>query len=478
MKNIAAEEGINHALLQSPPSTVAGDAKSKFWIESKKLWYIVGPSIFSRIASFTMNVVTQAFAGHLGDIELAAITISTSVIVGFNFGLLLGMASALETLCGQAFGAKRYNMIGIYMQRSWIVLFICCLITLPLYIFATPILKALGQPDDIAELSGKASLWLIPQHFTFALLFPMQRFLQSQLKTPVLAWVSLVNLVIHVLITWLFTSVFKFGLVGTVVALDISWWLNVVGLFVYTLFGGCPLTWNGFSMEAFSGLWEFVKLSAASGVMLCLENWYYRILILMTALVKNATIAVDAVSICMNINGWEMMIPLAFFAGIGVRVSNELGAGNGEKAKYATVVAILHSTAIGLVFCVLIMALHNKFALIFSSSTLVLEAVDHMAWLLAVTILLNSIQPVISGVAVGSGWQSWVAYINLGSYYLVGVPLGIVFGLVLHLGVEGIWGGMVFGGTLLQTIILGIITLRCDWEKEARKAVLKYSNLK
>lgn len=478
MNDTAADEGLNHALLQSPPSPEAGDAKSKFWIESKKLWYIVGPSIFSRIATFTMNVVTQAFAGHLGDVELAAITISTGVIVGFNFGLLLGMASALETLCGQAFGAKRYNMIGIYMQRSWIVLLVCCVITLPLYIFATPILKALGQSDDVAELSGKAALWLIPQHFTFAFLFPLQRFLQSQLKTPVLAWVSLVNLLIHVLLTWLFMSVFKFGLVGTVVALDISWWLNVVGLFAYTVFGGCPLTWNGFSMEAFSGLWEFVKLSAASGVMLCLENWYYRILILMAGIVKNATIAVDAVSICMNINGWEMMIPLAFFAGIGVRVSNELGAGNGDKAKYATVVAIVHSTAIGLVFCVLIMALHNKFALIFSSSTIVLEAVDHMAWLLAVTILLNSIQPVISGVAVGSGWQSWVAYINLGSYYLVGVPLGVVCGLVLHLGVEGIWGGMVFGGTLLQTIILGIITLRCDWEKEARKAVLKYSSLR
>ncbi|KAI3672497.1 hypothetical protein L6452_38586 [Arctium lappa] len=480
MKNTAADQAqaLNHVLLESPPSTEAGDAKSKFWIESKKLWYIVGPSIFSRIASFTMNVVTQAFAGHLGDLELAAITISTGVIVGFNFGLLLGMASALETLCGQAFGAKRYNMIGIYMQRSWIVLLVCCLITLPLYIFATPILKALGQSDDVAELSGKAALWLIPQHFTFAILFPLQRFLQSQLKTPVLAWVSLVNLGIHVLLTWLFMSVFKFGFVGTVVALDISWWLNVVGLFAYIFFGGCPLTWNGFSMEAFSGLWEFVKLSAASGVMLCLENWYYRILILMTAMVKNATIAVDAVSICMNINGWEMMIPLAFFAGIGVRVSNELGAGSGDNAKYATVVAILHSTAIGLVFCVLIMALHNKFALIFSSSTDVLEAVDHMAWLLAVTILLNSIQPVISGVAVGSGWQAWVAYINLGSYYLVGVPLGVVFGLVLHLGVEGIWGGMVFGGTLLQTIILGVITLRCDWEKEARKAVVKYSNLR
>lgn len=80
-----------------------------------------------------------------------------------------------------------------------------------------------------------------------------------------------------------------------------------------------------------------------------------------------------------------------------VRVSNELGAGNGHGAKYATVVAILHSSVIGLVFCVLIVTFHDKFALIFSSSTVVLEAVDTMAWLLAFTILLNSIQPVISG---------------------------------------------------------------------------------
>lgn len=62
----------------------------KLWIETKKLWHIVGPSIFSRVASFTMNVVTQAFAGHLGDVQLASISIANTVIVGFNFGLLVG----------------------------------------------------------------------------------------------------------------------------------------------------------------------------------------------------------------------------------------------------------------------------------------------------------------------------------------------------------------------------------------------------
>lgn len=443
---------------------------TKVWIESKKLWLIVGPSIFSRVASFTMNVVTQAFAGHLGDVQLASISIANTVIVGFNFGLLLGMASALETLCGQAFGAKRYHMLGIYMQRSWIVLFMCCFLLLPLYVFASPILKLLGQPDDVAAESGVVALWLIPLHFSFAFQFPLQRFLQCQLKTYVIAWVSLAGLVVNVLVSWLLVYVWDVGVVGAAISLDISWWVLVFGMYAYVACGGCPLTWTGLSMEAFSGLLEFLKLSAASGVMLCLENWYYRILILMTGHLKNATVAVDALSICMTINGWEMMIPLAFFAGTGVRVANELGAGNGKAAKFATQVSVAESTVIGLFFCAVVMGFREQLAYIFTSSSDVLEAVNGMAFLLAVTILLNSVQPVLSGVAVGSGWQASVAYINLGCYYIIGLPLGFLMGWVFKLGVEGIWGGMIFGGTGIQTLVLLFITARRDWDNEAKIA--------
>ncbi|KAA8546748.1 hypothetical protein F0562_003177 [Nyssa sinensis] len=442
------------------------DLSWRVWIESKKLWHIVGPAIFSRITSYSMFVSTQAFAGHLGDLELAAISIANNVIVGFDFGLLLGMASALETLCGQAFGAKKYYMLGVYLQRSWIVLFMCCVLLLPMYIFASPFLKLLGQPSEVAELSGVVSLCMIPLHFSFAFQFPLQRYLQSQLKTGVIAWVSLAALVVHVIMSWLFVYKLQLGVVGTALILNFSWWILVFGLFGYTVCGGCPLTWTGFSIEAFSGLWEFVKLSASSGVMLCLENWYYRILILMTGNLKNAEIAVDALAICMSINGWEMMIPLAFFAGAGVRVANELGAGNGKGAKFAMVVSVMTSVVVGLFFWLLIMIFHNEIVLIFTSSKPVLDAVNKLSVLLAFTILLNSVQPVLSGVAVGSGWQSYVAYINIGCYYLIGVPLGFVMGW-------GIWAGMIFGGTALQTLILVIMTMQCDWEKEAKKARMR-----
>lgn len=59
------------------------------WVESKKLWRIVGPAIFARLVIYSMNVITQAFAGHIGDLELASISIANTVVVGFNFGLMV-----------------------------------------------------------------------------------------------------------------------------------------------------------------------------------------------------------------------------------------------------------------------------------------------------------------------------------------------------------------------------------------------------
>lgn len=199
----------------------------------------------------------------------------------------------------------------------------------------------------------------------------------------------------------------------------------------------------------------------------------------MTGYLKNATLAVDALSVCMSINGWQMMIPLAFLAATGVRVANELGAGNGKGAGFATIVSVAQSTLIGLILCVIIMILHDKVALIFTSSNDVLAEVDKLSFLLAITILLNSVQPVLSGVAIGSGWQATVAYINLCCYYIIGLPLGFLIGWVFKLGVGGIWGGMIFGGTFVQTVILAIITARCDWEKEAgiaKQRLQKWSN--
>jgi len=83
-----------------------------------------------------------------------------------------------------------------------------------------------------------------------------------------------------------------------------------------------------------------------------------------------------------------------------VRVANELGAGNGKGAKFATMVSVVTSVIIGLFFWMLILILHDKFGYIFSNSKAVLDEVNNLSLLLAFTILLNSVQPVLSGITL------------------------------------------------------------------------------
>ncbi|KAL8130582.1 hypothetical protein V2J09_019737 [Rumex salicifolius] len=447
-------------------------AIEEFNKESKFLWDIAGPAIFTMISQYSLGALTQTFAGLVGELELAAFSVENSVIAGLAFGVMLGMGSALETLCGQAFGAGKIRMLGVYMQRSWIILLLTALFLTPLYIWSPPILQLLGQTSEISKAAGKFAIWMLPQLFAYALNFPIQKFLQSQRKVWVMAWVSAIVLVLHTVMSWLFILKLGWGLVGAAVVLNTSWWMIVIGQLLYIFITKCDGAWSGFSWLAFADLWGFVQLSLASAVMLCLEFWYLMILVVITGHLENPLIPVDAISICMNLQGWDAMIALGFNAAISVRVSNELGAGNSRQAKIAVMVVSGTSMAIGVVCFLVVLATRDWFPYLFTSSQAVAELTTKLSLMLAITVLLNSLQPVLSGVAIGAGWQAIVAYINIGCYYLVGLPAGILLGFTLSFGVVGIWSGMI-GGICLQTFILVVIVYLTNWSQEASKAEIR-----
>ncbi|GMY20004.1 protein DETOXIFICATION 24-like [Fagus crenata] len=256
---------------------------------------------------------------------------------------------------------------------------------------------------------------------------------------------------------------------GAMGAYTIASWLPIFGEFVYIFGGWCPNTWKGFTTAAFVDLWPIVKLSVSSGVMLCLELWYTAILVLLAGYMTNATISISAFSICLNISTWELMIFLGFLGAACVRVSNELGKGNAKAAIFSIKVILGTSISIGVVFWILCLAFGNKISYWFTSDEEVAEAVSSLSTLLAFSLLLNSVQPVLTGVAVGGGFQGIVAIVNICCYYVFGVPIGLVLAYVADLQVKGLWIGMLCG-VLLQTFVLSIIIWRTDWDKEVKKA--------
>lgn len=89
---------------------------------------------------------------------------------------------------------------------------------------------------------------------------------------------------------------------------------------------------------------------------------------------------------------------------------------------------------------------------------------------------LKSFNSFSSGVARGSGWQHIGAYVNLGAYYLVGIPVALLLGFVLHLKGKGLWSGLVSGATV-QSLSLSLITGFTNWEKQVFASFISYQNL-
>jgi len=80
-----------------------------------------------------------------------------------------------------------------------------------------------------------------------------------------------------------------------------------------------------------------------------------------------------------------------------VRVSNELGAGNYRQAKISVIVVSITSVVISFAVFIVVLATRDSFPYLFTASDPVAQETTRLSFMLACTVLLNGLQPVLSG---------------------------------------------------------------------------------
>ncbi|KAJ0104728.1 hypothetical protein Patl1_19720 [Pistacia atlantica] len=438
--------------------------------EVKKQLWLAGPLISVSLLQYCLQMISVMFVGHLGELPLSGASMATSFASVTGFSLLMGMASALETQCGQSYGAKQYSMLGIQMQRA---MFVLLLVSIPLsFIWANTrsILIAAHQDVNISEEAGFYARFMIPSLFAYAILQCLVRFLQTQNIVFPMMLSSGITTLLHILVCWIL--VFKSGLGsrGAALANSISYWINVILLAIYVKFSpSCSKTWTGFSMEALHNILNFIRLAIPSAVMVCLEMWSFEMMVLLSGLLPNPELETSVLSISLNTAGTVWMIPFGLSGAVSTRVSNELGAGNPEGARLAVRVVLVVAITVGILVGSVLLLIRNIWGYAYSNEIEVVKYVSSMMPILAVSNFLDGLQCVLSGNARGCGWQNIGAYVNLGSYYLVGIPSAVLLAFVLHIGGKGLWLGIICA-LIVQVSSLLIITIRTNWEQEAKKA--------
>ncbi|XP_060670714.1 protein DETOXIFICATION 16 isoform X1 [Ziziphus jujuba] len=454
------------------------DRRSKIIMEVKKQLWLAGPLIAVNMLLFCLQVISVMFVGHLGELSLSGASVGTSFAAVTGFSLLMGLSTALETLSGQAYGAKQYDMMGIYMQRAMFILLLGCIPLAIIWANTRSILTLLGQNAAIAAEAGQYALFMIPSIFAYALLQCFFRFLQTQnIVFPMVLSCGITTL-LHVFMCWIL--VFKSGLGnrGAAMANSISYWINVLLLGLYVKFSSsCAKTWTGFSKESFRSIPAFLKLAIPSAVMICLEMWSFEMLVLLSGLLPNPKLETSVLSISLNTVGTVWMIPSGLSAAVSTRVSNELGAGNPKAARLSVLVVLVLAITEGLFVASILIMIRNFWGYAYSKETEVVKYVSKLMPILAVLCFIDGLQSVLSGNARVCGWQKLGAYVNLGSYYLVGIPSAVLLAFVFHVGGKGLCLGIICA-LVVQLLFLFTITIRTNWEQEAKKATKRIHDSK
>ncbi|GMI79478.1 ABERRANT LATERAL ROOT FORMATION 5 [Hibiscus trionum] len=423
------------------------------------------PMIISNISYDFITLVSVMFAGHLGELELAGATLAGSWASVTGFSFMIGLSGALETLCGQGFGAKTYRMLGLHLQASCIVSCFFSIFISILWLYSEPIFIWLHQDPQISKIAAIYLRHLIPGLYAYGFLQNILRFLQAQSIVMPLVWFSILPMgthfgIVYILVNW--TSV---GLKGASMAASISLWILFVSLAMYV---ACTKqlkqTWEGLSSESFSYILTFLKVALPSTAMNCLEDWAFELLVLLAGLMPNSHIYTSLIAMCVNTQTTAFMLTGGLSAAASTRVANELGSGNPEKAKSAMAATFKLSTILTLAIALALVFGHNVWAAFFTDSSLIVTQFASVTPLLVVSITLGCFQDILSAVARGCGWQPLAVLINLGTYYFIGIPIACLLGFMLKLYDKGLWIGIICG-LFCQGIALLSFTLFKQWHR-------------
>ncbi|CAA7030280.1 unnamed protein product [Microthlaspi erraticum] len=458
-------------LLVKTKQPEAAEEKEKIrWEKIKRVASMAVPMLAVNMSQFLLQVTSTMIVGHRSELALAGIALGSSFSNVTGFGVLFGLSGALETLCGQAFGAEQYHKLGSYTFTSMVYIMMIAFPISIFWMFMNKILILLHQDPQVAELASIYCLWLIPALFAYSILEPLVRYFQSQKLIFPMVLSSLAALAFHVPLCWLLVHTFDFGVKGAAVSTGISYWLNAVFLWVYMKRSrACLKTRIYLSKDVFLHTRIFFKFAVPSAMMCCLEWLAFEVITLLSGLLPNSKLETSVISICLTTSSLHFNLVNGIGDAASTNVANELGAGNPRGARASASAAIIIAAVESVVVSSALFLSRNVWPFAYTNVEEVTRYVTEITPILCISILMDSFLTVLAGIVRGTGWQKIGAYVNIASYYIIGIPIGLLLCFHLHFNVKGLWAGLVSGSTL-QTLLLFLVIGFTNWKKEANKA--------
>lgn len=421
------------------------------------------PLVITFLLQYSLTVMAVFSAGNIGSQELGAVTLANLLANVTSYGVILGVASALSTLCPQAYGMGDLRLVGLHAARCFLLLMVLLIPIALLWLRgAYPLLLwAVGDPRTclLAAQYLSVLLWGMPAFITFEVL---KQYLQAQgifhASTYVLFVCAPLNIVLNFVLV---SEEYGIGFLGAPLAIVISNWTMAVLLLGYTLLVNGHQCWPGLSNQIFTGWWRLLTL-AGPGVLIVEGEWL-AFEIVSFASSKFGVEALAAQSIISTICFTVYQIPYAVSVASSTRIAWYIGSQSKHGARKAVRASFILAVSIGCFDALVLGLFKHRISTLFSKDPVVVDLASRVLIVGALYQISDAVSCVTAGILRGQGRQYIGGWLNVFGYYVLALPVAFVCAFHFELELLGLWLGMILALTFVA-LVETLVVIYTDWD--------------
>lgn len=444
-----------------------GTIKTSVRFEMKALGQSSLPLVVTFILQNSFSLASIFSVGHIGKEPLAGITLGTMTANITGFAAIQGLTTCLDTLCSQAYGAGKYDLVGLQFIRCALFAITCfipvgCLWTW----YSAPLLRAFVPESELIDIAA-SYLRIVCLGMPGFILFECgKRFLQCQGIFHASTYVLLVCAPLNALMNYLFVWQFGFGFAGAPMAVAINYWLMPLGLLIFALLNpACFRCWpSDFKLtQAFQGWAKIIELALPGVIMVEAEFLGFEIVTLMASNLGTAELA--AQSVVSSICALAYQIPFSVSIATATRVANYIGACLPANARICCKSSMNLGLIIGIANSCIVLYFGEQIIRVFTNDHDVVEQVLKTLPVIGFMEIVDCLNACSAGCLRGEGLQKIGGCINIFSFYVIGIPLSYLLTFHYDFELQGLWLGIALGLTSVMVLQAYTVFWGSNWDK-------------
>mmetsp|Transcript_99519 Transcript_99519/g.257334 ORF Transcript_99519/g.257334 Transcript_99519/m.257334 type:complete len:482 (+) Transcript_99519:88-1533(+) len=421
------------------------------------------PMIACAAMVYITEIINVVVIGSLGDAAaLAGVGLGNMMHNSVAISTCMGLASGMDTLVSQAYGAGDIELTGRYLMSCKAVVLVYMFVAYTILYFSESLLILSGHDPLVAQHAAsynRATMWgLLVLVYTLVL----RQYLQNRWDVRPIVAINFITTPLHTLWSIYLVHNCHLGAAGAGFANCVTWWLQA-SLYVFYIFRSSESlglsTWTLLGIESVSleRCWSYLEVGVPAMVQSCSELWFWELTSWLMGLVGSTEVATQTALV--SILSW-VLIPSRALGFVGATaVGTAIGEGALMKVKKVLSLGVLLSIVYSSIIAVVVSLCTPVLSWMYAPVPEVLALMEPVLTFYAFVHFWDILQFAMGGMLRGMGYTTLTSVVTFFRYYIISVPMFIIL-IMQKESFFSIWYGIMMSGSLWANLVYGFVLYR------------------